>query len=45
MEEDEDADDVISYLDDIRQEDWQDRILDMTLWSQLDRDSSYKLSM
>jgi hypothetical protein len=45
MEESEDAETVISYLDDIREEDWHDRISDLTPWSKLDRDPSYKLSM
>jgi hypothetical protein len=45
MEDDDNLERVLSYLDDVREEDWHDRILEMTPWSMQDCDPSYKLSM
>jgi len=45
MEEDEDLETVISYLDDVRQEDRHDRISEQRQWSKLDDDPSYNLLM
>ena len=43
MEDDEDLESLISYLDDVREDDWRERIVEMRPWSQLN--SSYNLSM
>jgi hypothetical protein len=43
MEDDENLDTIISYLDDVREEDWRDRMLEQSLWSKLDCDPSYNL--
>lgn len=43
MEEDADLETVISYLDDVRNEDWHDRMSDSTPWSKLDCDRCYSL--
>jgi hypothetical protein len=41
--EDEDVETVISYMDDVREQDFHDRIMELTPWSIRDRDPSYKL--
>jgi len=45
MEEDEDLETVISYLDDVRNEGWHDRMSELTPWSKLDCDRCYSLSI
>ena len=44
MEEDEDAEAVISYVDDVREHDFHNRITKLTPWSTRDCVRSYKLS-
>jgi hypothetical protein len=43
IEEEENADTVISFLDDVREEDWNDRIAGLTFWSAQDRSRSYTM--
>jgi hypothetical protein len=45
MDGDEDLETIISYLDDVRQEGWRDRILEQGLWSKADYDPSYNMLM
>ena len=45
MEDDDNLEGIISYLDDVRGEDWHDRTSGLTPWSKLDSDPSYNLSM
>jgi hypothetical protein len=45
IDEEEDLESLISYLDDVREEDWHDRMMELTLWSKLSCDHSYKLSV
>lgn len=43
MEDDEDQETILSYLDEVRHEVWRDRMLEQSPWSKLDFDPSYNL--
>jgi hypothetical protein len=45
IEEEENVESLIAYLDDVREEDWYDKMMDLTLWSKLSGNPVYKLSI
>ena len=45
IEEEENVESLIAYLDNVREEDWYDKMMDLTLWSKLSGNPVYKLSI